>query len=458
MVFRPGRIAFACLACGASAYAGEWSFDAGADLRIRQELMENVPGLPDGGVLYPHVRRPFTNHMRFRPRVWGETGLKTEDLGDWRLYTRLADEFRWCPEPYSNAQTFPGELVLDNLFLEGKGLFNGLFDMTVGRRDLYNLYGLDHVFVDGTPGDGSRTAYGDIVQLGFQVTEEERLDFFFLHNCDRNTIRWGTDRSDTWSLTGYGGDTDRIMDDWGAGAIWSGKVYQKSVDYQIFLMDKTTQGFHRDGVSHPWTSRAMAGFKLVPHLNEEWSVPLEAMGQAGKNGDGDFLSGWSTYTGVKWQSVRTGWKPFSSLGFHTMSGDENAGEEDGGHHAWDPMWARGDGSEMFLYGTHYGQGWWSNLLHVKLTAGVNLGRNHAVTGSTGPMWAAAADGMGGDTGRFKGLLSQVRYDFPIWTADPAKGERFEIFGHVVAEFFNPGDYFETDKPAWFFRWQVDFKF
>jgi len=447
-----------------AAWAEGWNWDAGADLRIRQELFENIPGLPgtlgmDGqrhgsGVLMPAVRGQFTDHMRFRARVWGE--VKAGD--NWRIYTRLTDEPRWSPEPYKNAHTFPDELVLDNLFLEGKNIFDGLMNVLIGRRDLYNLYGLDHVFVDGTPGDGSRTTYGDIVQLGFQFTKEERLDLFFLHNCDRNNIRWGTDRSDIRSMTGYGGDSDRGMDDWGAGAIWSGKAMQW-LDYQAFAMDKTTQGFHRDGISHPWTSRAMAGFKLVPHLNEEWSVPLEAMGQAGKNGDGDFLSGWSTYSGVHWKSVRQGWKPYGSLGFHTMSGDSNAGEEDGGHCAWDPMWARGvNDSELFLYGTHYGQAWWSNQLYTKLTTGVDLGHNHKLSAHIGPMWAAAQDGMGGGSGMFKGLLSQLRYDFPIWSADRAKGERFEVFGHFLAEFFNPGDYFETDKPAYFIRWQVDFKF
>ena len=51
-------------------------------------------------------------------------------------------------------------------------------------------------------------------------------------------------------------------------------------------------------------------------------------------------------------------------------------------------------------------------------------------------------------------MSQVRYDIPIFSA----GERFEIFGHVLAELFNPGDYYETDRPGWFLRWQVDVKF
>ena len=60
--------------------------------------------------------------------------------------------------------------------------------------------------------------------------------------------------------------------------------------------------------------------------------------------------------------------------------------------------------------------------------------------------------MGGGEGMFKGFLSQVRYDFPIWLAGKKKGERFEVFGHLLAEFFNPGDYYESEKPGFFFRW------
>ena len=42
--------------------------------------------------------------------------------------------------------------------------------------------------------------------------------------------------------------------------------------------------------------------------------------------------------------------------------------------------------------------------------------------------------------------------------DIEKGERFEVYGHVIAELFNPGDYYDTDKPGYFIRWQLDFAF
>jgi len=450
---------FAVSVLSAFAVAAEVEYDFGADIRIRQEVMDNVPGLPNGGVLSPKARGPFTNHMRFRERIWGE--IRGIDINGsiWKIHTRVTDEMRWCPEPYKNTHTCPDELILDNLYIMGRGVFDGLLDLKVGRQDLYHYYGLDHIFVDGTPGDGSRTTYTDMAAFHFNCTEISKIDLFALYNFDDSDVRWGTDRSKHTSLSGLGGGAEPEMDDWGFGIIW-GSELANWLPYQLFAMQKNTMSFKRSGVEHPSTQRELVGTKVVPKLNDEWSLQLEVMGQVGENGDGDALTGWSSYAGVNWKSATASTiRPFGSLGYHFMSGDEDAAEEDGGHSAWDPMWARGvNDSELFLYGTHYGAAWWSNMHFVKWSMGVDFGRNHRLTGSTGPIFAAAKDGMGGDDGAFKGLLSQARYDFPIWLADKNKGERFEVVGHLLAEFFNPGDYYETDKPAFFVRWQVDFKF
>ena len=451
-------LSVALLAAGGA--FGAVDFDAGADLRIRQELMENVPGLPGGGLLSPAVRGKFTNHFRFRPRVWGELRGVTENWGSWRVYTRLTDEFRWCPEPYKNTHTFPDEVILDNLFVEGKGLFDGFLDLKVGRQDFYGLYGLDHVFVDGTPGDGSRTTYGDMAGLTLHFTEKSKLDLFALYDFDDTDIRWGTDRGKHTVLSGLDPRGSPDMDDYGFGAIW-GSELAKGLPYQLFVMQKNTHEF-RDaiGAEHPWTQRELVGAKLVPQLDEEWSLQLEGMGQVGCDGEGATLSGWSTYSGVNWKrATASSVKPYGKFGYHFMSGDDDAATETGGHSAWDPMWARGvNDSELFLYGTHYGAAWWSNMHYVKLALGLELGAKHRLEGSCGPLFAAAQDGLGGGDGFFKGFLSQARYDFPIWLADKKKGERFEMFGHLLAEFFNPGDYYETEKPAFFLRWQLEFKF
>ena len=161
-----------------------FGFDAGADFRIRQEIMHNVPSMKNGmmgrGPSSPGYSKT-KNMLRFRPRVWAEL-----TMGDhWRLYGRLCDEFRAGLVQSTHAVTWPGEVVVDNLYLEGKGLFDDKIDVLVGRRDIYRLYGLDHIFVDGTTGDGSRTVYADMATLTWHVDEDSRLDVFGIFNKDR---------------------------------------------------------------------------------------------------------------------------------------------------------------------------------------------------------------------------------------------------------------------------------
>ncbi len=447
-------------------------FDAGADLRIRQEILHNVPTMPGGGMVgNPAVMRTKTkNQMRFRPRVWAEV-----KFGDsWRLYGRLADEFRAGLVQKTHAQTWPGEVVVDNLYLEGKNLMEGVFfddgwvDVVAGRQDLYRLYGLDHIFVDGTSGDGSRTTYADLVRLAIHVDETSWLDLFGILNKDREYMRFGTRRSrDGTQLTGFGGN-DTEMDDWGFGAVWNSAFTLGGgdaarglpVNYQLFFIQKDTASFHRRGVKHPRRQVNLLGAKLVPHWTANLSTPLEAMVQVGENGENKDLTAWAGYAGVDWRDMeKKTWRPFAGAGLLVLSGDRDAAREDGGRNAWDPMWYRGvDDSEMMLYGSNYGCGWWSNMMNLKTTFGVEISRLHKVSVMAGPIFAEKKDGLGGGDGQYKGFLSQARYDFPLWRADAAKGERFEIFGHLLFECFNPGDYYETSKPAYFVRWQVDFKF
>ena len=451
--------------------AGGIQFDAGADLRIRQEIMHNVPTMPYGMMGKPGVYRNKTkNQIRFRPRVWAEV-----KFGDnWRLYGRLVDEFRAGIVQKTHAQTWPGEVVVDNIYLEGKHLLDGVFfdegwvDVVAGRQDINGLYGLNHIFVDGTAGDGSRTSFADMVRLAIHVDEDSWLDLFGMINKDREYMRLGTKRSQRGTqLTGFGGN-DTEMDDWGFGAVWNSKFTLDGgeserglpVNYQLFFIQKDTASFHRKGVKHPRRQVNLIGAKLVPHWTQNLSTPLEAMAQVGENGANEDLTAWAGYAGVEWKDMdRKTWRPFVGTGLLVLSGDKDARHEDGGRNAWDPMWYRGvSDSEMMLYGSNYGSGWWSNMMNLKTTFGVEISRLHKVSMMTGPIFAEAKDGLGGGDGQFKGFLTQARYDFPLWLADASKGERFEIFGHLVFECFNPGDYYETSKPAYFVRWQVDFKF
>lgn len=442
-----------------SSALGSADFDAGADLRVRQEMLDHVPGLPGGGVWLNAKEMRYRNQLRFRPRVWAEESL-VSDIGKFRLRLRLTDEFRHYVHTSSKVKyRWPDEVIIDNLFIEGRDLADGFIDFRLGRLDIHGLYGLDYVFDDGTPGDASRTFYGDMATVTLNFTKDSTLDFFGIYNRDDNVLRWGTDDDKHRPLTGLGGGAEPEMDDWGFGAIWGSKL-AKWLPYQVYVMQKNTLEFERKGEVHPWTQRELLGTKLMPQLDDEWSLHLEGMGQVGCNGEGATLTGWFAYSGVKWKSARKSTvRPFASLGYKFMSGDDDAADEDGGHSAWDPMWGRGIAdSLLFAYGTNYGVQWWSNVQVASLTAGLDLGRRHRVSANCGPMFAAAQDGLGGGEGMYKGLLSWAKYEFPIWLPNHEQGERLEVFGHLLAELFNPGDYYEAEKAAWFLRWQVEFRF
>ena len=415
-----------------SAFGSGVDFDAGADLRIRQEIFDNVPGCPGGGL----VRTPsgrFTDHIRFRPRVWGELKSETENAGKFRLYARLADEFRWNIEPYKNTTSWPGELMLDNLFLEGKGLFGGFLDFRIGRQDLWNYCGIDHVFVDGTPGDGSRSIYTDMAALKFHVDDENDLDVFGLYNFDNvDDLRWGYDHQRTASLAARFPNGDGDQDDFGYGAIWTSRCVE-DMPWQVFAMQKRTLNYGKAFRDHT----ELVGAKVMPRWDENFSSVFEVMSELNEE--------WSAYADITWKSTGEGMRPYVNFGYHFLSKE------------WDPMWSRGvNDSELFLYGTHDGVAWWSNMHFFKLTAGVEFGPNHSLSYSSGAIIAAEADHVGGGSGFYKGSLRQLKYSFPLF--GPKEGVRFQALGHLLFEYFNPGDYYESERGSWFFRWQLEFRF
>ncbi len=412
-------------------------FNAGADLRIRQEMLDNVPGLPYGGFgAFRYRSSGYRNHIRFRPRVWAELKGDAGSAGVWRLYTRVTDEFRWNCRPANRTTAWPGEVILDNLYVEGKGVFDGLLDVKLGRQDLVGLCGLNRIFVDGTPGDGSRTLYTDMASVRFHVTETSTLDLFGLYNFDSaSDLRLGDDRHRISSLVSRFPDGSGNQDDWGAGVVW-GQTPVDWLKYQVFAV---TKRLRKPQPPDSGRRTDMFGVRIQPKLSETVTTDFDAMYQRGGE--------WSAFAGIDWKSDREGWKPFCGLHYRYMSGK------------WDPMWGRDAiESEMYLYGTHDGVGWWSNQHYVKLAAGVEFAPRHRLMLSSGPVFAAERDGLGGGNGRFKGLFSRAMYSFPLWTPEKDSGSRFEVYGHVIGELFNPGAYYDTDRPGWFLRWQVELKF
>lgn len=459
----------------ALAVAARDVLSAGADFRIRQEIMDNLPGMPgDAYSATPTLRAKYRNQIRFRPRVWFAA-----ETGPFRLYARVADEFREYPTLHTpreeRAYNFPDEIFLDNLYLEGRGLsVAGLeaLDFRIGRQDLmegHSIYGLDRIIFEGTPTDGSRNFYSDMARATLHFDAAKKLDVFALYDSGRSDLRWGNSRSRGRSLNCINMTDTNDLDEWGGGLVYSQNAFGGDVPFKVYAIFKrdeahTTQSPAPRRVSAK--ERTTLGVYLEPRLSDNWDLELEAAQQVGRIVDsGQFAGGTMAHAAVNYRmDTLRAYRPTLTWATTYYSGDADRTKDGAADRAWDPVWARyTQDSEMLVYGSLYENCRWTNLIYSKLRFSMAFGPHHALYVYTGPMFAAVPDGLGhadGGGDAFKGILSAARYDFPIRLAPKgAEGlDRFEVFAHLVGELFNPGGYYESDKPAFFVRWQVDFRF
>ena len=456
-------------------------FDAGADFRIRQEIMANLPGLPgDAYSQTPTVRAKSRNQIRMRPRVYFSA-----ETGPFTLYARIADEFRHYPTldvpRHSRAYYFPDEVFLDNLYIEGKGLeWNALyalgvssFDFRLGRQDLFvgghSVFGLDRIIVEGTPTDGSRDFYSDMARARLRFGEKKHLDVFTMYDSGRSDLRFGTSRSRGRSLNCINMSDTNDLDEWGGGLIYSETALDGALPFKLYAIFKRTEPHTTKSPAprnRPAREISCLGLWAEPQLTDIWSAEFETARQFGRILDGNRQAGgWMVHGEIK---CRPGFlesvKGVLSSALTYYSGDRHKTGECDNDTSWDPMWARyTQDSEMLVYGSLYENCWWSNMIYAKAKLAMTFGPRHAMYFYTGPMFTAVRDELGhadGGGSAYKGLLTAARYDFPIRLATPgAEGfDKIEIVAHVVGELFNPGGYYESGRPAYFVRWQLDFKF
>ena len=428
------------------------ALNAGADLRVRQEVLGNMPRT--GG-----SEMPLQNYIRFRPRAWGE--VKDEDF---KLYTRVADEMRYYVNPSTSNYRWPDELFLDNLYLDLYNLFGGLVDIRAGRQDFWGangpMYGAGRVIADGTPGDGSRTLFFDAVKATVKFDEKNALDVLAIYNSPKNPLSVGRCYPYEQGERLLTGGTDEK--EWGGGLYFRSKEVAE-VPFELYYLYKRetraltarTSGIGKGSVpdgrdTHTW------GARVMPKITDTVSAEFEGAVQAGQKDSGASTSGYMGYGGLTYKPlIDSTAKPYLTGACYYLSGDkeQGAGKEDSG---WDPLWARWPQfSELYAYNTIYGGGYWSNLIYPHVDAGVEIGPGHKVSSSLGPMYTAVEDNLGGGDGNLRGWLGMIRYDFPIFKNPKGRGE---LYGHVTAEVLDPGDYYTSDQWAYFLRWEINARF
>lgn len=431
----------------------ESGLDAGADIRIRQEFLDNVPY---GGYMGDGGPSPYMNWLKFRTRVWARA--EGDGFG---VYGRIANEFRAYPTDETENWRFPDELFLDNLYLDLLDL-GGFADLRVGRQDFVgpDAYGAGRVLMDGNNIDGSRSQFFDAVRLRLKESETESTDLLAIYNGSHDVPNIGSTesgpggarKSNRWRNTirpGYVG----VVEAGGGLYHRSRSIEELPLDlYWIFKHE--SDGHGPEGAVMAGRDMHTVGALAKPKFGETLGGEFEAAYQFGEKEGGADIAAWMGYAALRWDPrVADGWRPWAKASVYALSGDSSRMENDDTDRAWDPVWARWPQfSELWTYTMEYGIAYLSNIVRPALECGVKKGPV-TVSGQTGPLFAAKDDGLGGGSGRDIGWFSEATVALRLTRGD---GEgRGSLSTHLRGEVLEPsGDYFATDHTAYFLRWEV----
>lgn len=398
------------------------TFEFGFEERVRTENWDNSTDFNENAADVRH-------QWRFRTRAWEKLGVGPNT----EFALGLANESRQTVTPHTSItvdETVVETFYLDHRFADGASV-------RVGRQNITRGDGF--VLTDGSPGDGSRVAYFNALDLGW-TSGKSRLDLLIIsdphrdrylppiHDKAKSLIEW---------------------DENAFGLYWTDSGRAKTT-LDAYYFYKAETGDTRALTNAARQSDRMfhtLGGRCTRDFAGDWSVRAELAGQAGGQRPGSDIRAWGAQTSVK-KSFAHAMKPSLLLGWTGLSGDDPATPDNEG---WDPLFSRyPKWSELYIYTLlgERGIAYWTNLsmwqAEVRLTpvkpldlraTYYHLGAFHRFPGKP----AIYANGL------TRGNLFEGRADYKLndsWR------------GHVVGEYLAPGDFYTGSDGGWFFRAEV----
>jgi hypothetical protein len=151
----------------------------GADVRLRNEYVNNALTLSDGGA------RHEQDYFRFRERIWA-SAMPVTNVS---VNARLAAEEREWMKP-ANAGQFGYRSgfeerygILDNAYLKWNNILDQPLTLSAGRQDIA-LGDPDDwwLVLDGTPGDGSWTFFLDSIRTSYELkAAKTKVDVIYIY-------------------------------------------------------------------------------------------------------------------------------------------------------------------------------------------------------------------------------------------------------------------------------------
>jgi len=381
---------------------------AGAEIRLRAEGFNNAldlnGSLDDSYQLY-----------RTRSRV----SIDAQRGEDVHVYVRLLNEYRWGRGELVSGSSDPDSKVsIDNGWIDLKIQGVEGLGMRFGRQDL--SYGEGFLIQDGTPADGSSSAYFDALKFTYKRCDRLAFDLF---NAKIEDEGFGT--------------TNGTENLYGLYGMWTPSTVRKG-DFYLLYHDKRDPTKNSSGVViHPRQNTAALGgrYALLPTTGLRYAVEaaVQTGGYAGNDrfGVGGYArGGWISSAAVH---------PGCELSALYLSGDKASTAR---YEGWDNFfseWPKYSDLLIYAFSDTKGRirpddaGTWTNLEML----GVE-GRLSPVTRATAQLrasWVGAPEATGPGSGKVRGVLV-------VGTLNVDLGSNLK--GQAIGEWFDPGNYYAKD--------------
>jgi hypothetical protein len=420
-----------------------------ADLRLHEIFAPNLL-----------LDKEDRHYQRYRARV-GATVTPIKDIDfDFRLvyeprhFSQPDRELQVRNQYYIDDWT-NNEAIFDRLSVTWNKPFGLPVRAVIGRQDI--ILGNGWLVLDGTPLDDSRTIFFDAVRLTWDLAAcKTTVDTIYI-NQHADSDRWIEPFCDK--------DFHNIeQDEQGVIIYITNKSLAKTElnGYFIYKHDEAELGTRRGDIGPslpPWQAGDDAdiytfGARAVHDLTDNINLMGEFAVQFGNKNSQDLCAaGLNTLATYKFNDAC---KHEVHVGYEFLSGDESG--TDGRTEQFDPLWGRwARFSELLAY-THALEnrpGEATNLHRLnagvscvpceKITLGADynlLFANHNSYGGRG-IFSTSPDS------NFRGQLIAGRMTYQF---------NKHISGHLLAELFFPGDFYNNDhnEVAGFFRYELNF--
>lgn len=416
-------------------------FKWGADYRIRNEYSDNMFRFDK------YAPGHEIDWLRHRQRIWATAYF--EDKIEFNLRSCWEGRNIFKPE---SAQNFDwGEWLFDLFNVTLKKPFDLPITVVGGRQEI--ALGDRWLVFEGTPLDGSRTIYFDAIRVTTTLESiQTKIDTIYLEqNADADDWIPMLNSRDENTLTGNY-ERKLITEQREEGAIvWVENKSLKATEidgYFIYKGDSkvAANGFNSDIYTF--------GTRGLHDLDEHWKAKGELAGQYGRHFDQSICAlGSLDRLAYYFNDKHKNWL---RLDYEYMSGDDPSTK--GTYEAFDPLWGRWPRfSELLIYSaaaeTRISD--LSNMHRVALGHSVNILPKVEMLTDYHMLFADqntyASRPMFTESGCFRGQLLTWWLKYVITP---------QLSGHVVAEYFFPGDYYanSNNDPATFIRTELVFTY